>query len=164
MVSHLYTKYFLVMKLDSTDIRLINMLQEDCKRPIKELAVELNLSIAPVHERIKKIERAGYIKRYVAIVDLEKINRPLINFCSVSIIKHNTDYFEEFERQIRSMDQVLECYYVSGNIDFLLKVISTDMKEYQDFILNKLSKLEMISNINSQFVMKHVKFKTSVNV
>ncbi|MCH2224704.1 MAG: Lrp/AsnC family transcriptional regulator [Crocinitomicaceae bacterium] len=152
------------MKLDSTDIQLINMLQENCKRPIKELAAELNLSIAPVHERIKKIERAGYIKRYVAIVDIEKINRPLINYCSVTLLRHNTDYFKEFERQIRWMDQILECYYVSGNTDYLLKVISSDMNEYQDFILNKLSKLEMISNINSQFVMKHIKFKTSVNI
>lgn len=152
------------MKLDSTDIRLINMLQQDCKRPIKELAAELNLSIAPVHERIKKIERAGLIKRYVAIVDLELINRPLINYCNVSLLQHNSEYFKEFERNIRKMDEVLECYYVSGNFDYLLKVVSANMNEYQDFILNKLSKMEMISNINSHFVMKHVKFKTSVSI
>jgi Lrp/AsnC family leucine-responsive transcriptional regulator len=158
------TKKIFAMKMDSTDVRLINMLQEDSKRPIKELASELNLSIAPVHERIKKLERSGLIKRYVAIVDLQKINRSLINYCNVSISQHNSDLFKEFERQIRKMDEVLECYYVSGNFDYLLKVVTMDMEEYQDFILNRLSKLEMISNINSQFVMKSVKFKTSVNV
>lgn len=150
------------MTLDPIDARILNMLQEDCKRPIKEIATALNLSISPVHERIKKIERTGLIKRYVAIVDLELINRPLINYCNVSIIQHNSLQFKAFEKQIRKMNEVLECYYVSGNFDYLLKVISTDMDEYQDFILNKLSKLEMISNINSQFVMKPVKFKTSV--
>jgi len=152
------------MKLDETDIKLINMLQEDCKQPIKNLAAKLNLSIAPVHERIKKIEKAGLIKRYVAIVDLDLINKPLINYCNVSITKHNSELFEEFEEIISKMDEVLECYYVSGSFDYLLKVVSSSMHEYQDFVLNKLSRLEMISNINSQFVMKHVKFKTSIRV
>ena len=152
------------MKLDETDIKLINLLQNDCKQSIKELAAQLNLSIAPVHERIKKIEKAGLIKKYVAIVDLELINKPMINYCNVSITKHNTELFKEFEKIVRAMDEVMECHYVSGNYDYLLKVVTSNINEYQNFILNKLSKLEMISNINSQFVLKHVKFKTSVKI
>ncbi|PHS07147.1 MAG: AsnC family transcriptional regulator [Kordia sp.] len=152
------------MKLDETDMKLINMLQEDCKQPIKNLAAKLNLSIAPVHERIKKIEKAGLIKRYVAIVDLDLINKPLINYCNVTIVKHNKELFKEFELQVKEMDEVLECYTVSGNYDYLLKVVSSSMRDYQDFVLNKLSSLEMISNINSQFVLKHVKFTTSIKV
>lgn len=152
------------MKLDETDVKLINMLQDDCKQPIKNLAAKLNLSIAPVHERIKKIEKAGLIKRYVAIVDLDLINKSLINYCSVIIIKHNFELFKEFEEIISKMDEVLECYYVSGNFDYLLKIVSSNMDEYQDFVQSKLSTLDMISNINSQFVMKHVKYKTSIRV
>lgn len=152
------------MKLDQTDIKLINLLQEDCKQPIKELAQKLNLSVAPVHERIKKLEKSNIIKRYVAIVDIELINKPLINFCNIRIDRHQSDQFEIFIKAIREMNEVLECYYVSGNSDFLLKIVSSDMNEYQNFILNKLSKLNMISNINSQFVMKHVKFKTSIRL
>lgn len=152
------------MKLDETDIKLINMLQDDCKQPIKNLAAKLNLSIAPVHERIKKIEKAGLIKRYVAIVDLDLINKSLINYCSVIIMKHNFELFKEFEEVISKMDEVLECYYVSGNFDYLLKIVSSNMDEYQDFVQSKLSTLDMISNINSQFVMKHVKYKTSIRV
>lgn len=152
------------MKLDQTDIKLINLLQEDCKQPIKELAQKLNLSVAPVHERIKKLEKSNIIKRYVAIVDIELINKPLINYCNIRIDRHQSEQFEIFIKAIREMNEVLECYYVSGNSDFLLKIVSSDMNEYQNFILNKLSKLEMISNINSQFVMKHVKFKTSVRL
>ena len=152
------------MKLDETDIKLINLLQNDCKQSIKELAAQLNLSIAPVHERIKKIEKAGLIKKYVALVDLELINKPMINYCNVSITKHNTELFKEFEKIVRAMDEVMECHYVSGNYDYLLKVVTANINEYQNFILNKLSKLEMISNINSQFVLKHVKFKTAVKI
>ena len=152
------------MKLDETDIKLINLLQNDCKQSIKELAAQLNLSIAPVHERIKKIEKAGLIKKYVALVDLELINKPMINYCNVSITKHNTELFKEFEKIVRAMDEVMECHYVSGNYDYLLKVVTSNINEYQNFILNKLSKLEMISNINSQFVLKHVKFKTAVKI
>lgn len=82
----------------------------------------------------------------------------------MSITKHNSDLFKGFEEIISGMDEVLECYYVSGSFDSLLKIVSSSMHEYQNFVLNKLSKLEMILNINSQFVMKHVKFKTSIRV
>ena len=82
----------------------------------------------------------------------------------MTIVKHNKELFKEFELQVKEMDEVLECYTVSGNYDYLLKVVSSSMRDYQDFVLNKLSILEMISNINSQFVMKHVKFKTSIRV
>jgi Lrp/AsnC family leucine-responsive transcriptional regulator len=163
MVKKKKTENFPV-KLDTVDIKLINLLQEDCMQPIKKLSQKLNLSAAPIHERIKKLERAGVIKRYVAIVDIAAVNKPLINYCSVSLLKHNTELFVKFEETIRAMDEVLECYYISGNYDYLLKVVSSNMDEYQNFIINKLSKLNIISNINSQFVLKHLKFKTSVHV
>jgi Lrp/AsnC family leucine-responsive transcriptional regulator len=152
------------MKLDSTDLQLINLLQEDCNQPIKELAQQLNLTIAPVHERIKKLERNGLIKRYVAIVDIELINKSLINYCIVNITRHQIDLLKEFEHVVREMDEVLECYRISGKYDYLLKVVSRDMAEYQEFVINKLSTLDMIANINSQFVMNCVKYKTSVKV
>lgn len=152
------------MKLDKVDLKLINLLQEDCKQPIKELAQQLNLSIAPVHERIKKLEKAGIIKRYVAIVDIDLINKPLINYCIINITKHQLELFKNFELAIKEMDEVLECYSISGKYDYLLKVLSKDMNEYQNFVINKLSKLEMIANINSQFVMRSVKYKTLIKV
>jgi len=152
------------MKLDRIDLQLINLLQEDCNQPIKELAQQLNLTIAPVHERIKKLERNGLIKRYVAIVDIELINKSLINYCIVNITRHQIDLLKEFEQVVREMDEVLECYRISGKYDYLLKVVSRDMAEYQEFVINRLSTLDMIANINSQFVMNCVKYKTSVKV
>lgn len=152
------------MKLDAIDKRLINMLIEDCKRPIKDLAAKLNLSIAPVHERIKKLERAGVVKRYVAILDLETIGKPLISYCNVTLKEHNNAVFIAFEDSIKNLNEILECYYVSGTSDYLMKVITADMEEYQNFVLNKLSHIEMIENIHSNFVMKPVKFKTSMKL
>ena len=152
------------MILDDIDRQLINILQEDAKKSIKEIATELNLSITPIYERIKKIEKSGLIKRYVAIVDLSRVNKSLINFCSVSIVKHNDDLFSDFAQQVKAMDEVLECYYVSGDFDFLLKIATANIDEYQNFVFNKLSKIKIVSNISSQFAMKHVKFKTSVRI
>lgn len=151
-------------KLDSTDLKLINLLQEDCMQPIKSLAQKLNLSIAPVHSRMRKLEAQGVIKRYVAIVDLDKVNKPLISYCRISLQKHDTRKFAKFEQAVKAMDEVLECYVVSGSADYLLKTITSDMDEYQNLVLNKLAKLGMIENINSQFVLKHLKFKTSINL
>ena len=117
------------MKLDSTDIRLVNLLQEDCSQPIKELAQKLNLTIAPVHERIKKLERNGIIKRYVAIVDIDKINKPLINYCIVNITRHQIHLMNEFESAVRDMEEIIECYRISGKSDYLLKIVSKDMND-----------------------------------
>lgn len=152
------------MKLDNTDIRLVNLLQEDCNQPIKGLAQKLNLTIAPVHERIKKLERNGIIKRYVAIVDIDKINKPLINYCIVNITRHQIHLMNEFESAVREMEEIIECYRISGKYDYLLKIVSKDMNEYQDFVINRLSVLDMIANINSQFVLHCIKYRTSVKI
>ena len=152
------------MKLDEIDIKLLNLLQENCMMPIKNLAQKINLSIAPTHDRIKKLEKQGLIKKYVALIDNTLVNKSLINYCNVSIYKHNTDKFAIFENAIRAMDEVLECYCIAGNSDYLLKIITSDMEEYQKFILTKLAKLDIISNINSQFVLKPIKYSTSINL
>ena len=152
------------MKLDATDKKLINMLQEDSKRSIKELASQLNLTIAPVHERIKKLENSGIIRRYVALIAPELVDKSLISYCTVRVEKHKIESLINFEQQVRDMDEILECYSVSGSYDYLLKVITDNMSTYQEFIVNKLSTLDMIANVNSQFVMKNVKFRTDIKV
>lgn len=152
------------MKLDEIDLKLINLLQEDSNRPIKELAKHLHLTIGPTHERIKKLERAGIIKKYVALMDLKSLNKSLITYCSVSVEKHKQNQLIAFEKQVKEMDEIVECYTIAGNHDYLLKIITSSMDEYQDFVINKLSKLDMILNVNSQFVIKHVKYSTAIKV
>ncbi|MCT4561326.1 MAG: Lrp/AsnC family transcriptional regulator [Crocinitomicaceae bacterium] len=152
------------MKLDSTDRKLLNLLQEDSKRPIKELAELLNLTVAPVHERIKKLEKSGLIKKYVALVNLDQMERNLITYCSVTIEKHSFKSLDGFETAIRDFDEVMECYMIAGGHDFLLKIIVTGMEEYQHFLLDKLSRVKGVTNVNTQFVMKSVKYSTAIKL
>lgn len=152
------------MKLDETDKKLINLLQNDSNRPIKDLAQHLNLTIGPVHERIKKLERSGVIKKYVALIDPKTVDKHIITFLAVSVEKHKEVLLDEFEQKVEEMPEVLECYTMAGNYDYLLKVITSDMEEYQQFVQKKLAKLEMIQHLNSQFVIKSVKYDTAIEV
>lgn len=148
--------------LDPIDLRILDLLQENAKLTNKEIAAQLSMSTTPVYERIKKLEEKGYISQYVALVDRQKLGFPLIAFCNVSLKEHSNKYLQVFEREVHSLDEVVECYHIAGAIDYLLKVLAQDMNTYQDFIVNKLAKLENIGNVQSSFVMTEVKYSTKI--
>lgn len=151
-------------QLDSVDKKILEELQKDCKQSIKQLASKVNLSITPTHERIKKMEVSGVIDKYVALLNLETIDKSLIVYCQVTLVKHQESAFKEFEEYMAKLDEIIEVSYIAGVYDFLLKVVLKDMNEYQDFVLKKLSQLEVISNIQSSFVMKQVKNTTKIKM
>ncbi|WP_417800472.1 Lrp/AsnC family transcriptional regulator [Tenacibaculum sp.] len=151
-------------QLDNVDKKLLEELQKDCKQSIKQLANKVNLSITPTHERIKKMELNGIIDKYVALLNLETIDKSLIVYCQVTLVKHQETAFKEFEEYMFKIDEIVEVSYIAGVYDFLLKVVLKDMNEYQDFVLKKLSQLEVISNIQSSFVMKQVKNTTKIKM
>lgn len=151
-------------QLDSIDLQLINELQTDGKQSIKQLSQKVNLSITPTHERIKKIEANGYIKKYVAIVDAEQVDKSLLVYCQLTLLKHQESTFNEFEKYIHSLDEIMEVSYIAGGYDFLLKIIVKDIKEYQYFVLKKLSQLKIISNIQSSFVIRQIKNETKITL
>lgn len=151
-------------QLDATDLLLIEELQKDSKQSIKQLSEKINLSITPTHERIKKIEASGIIKKYVAIVDPELVGKKLTVFCQVTLIKHQDASFKEFEAYIEPFDEIQEVSYIAGSYDYLLKIILNDMKDYQDFILRKISRLKIISNIQSSFVINQIKNETKIKL
>lgn len=153
-----------MVKLDATDKRLLNILQEDSNRSLKELSSILNLSIGPVNERIKKLRKTGVISKNVALLDYDAIGKKIITYCAVRVEKHKFKELNRFEDEIQKMDEVQECYTIAGEHDYLLKVITSSMEEYQEFVINKLSKLDMIFNVSSQFVMKKVKYGTKVKL
>ncbi|WBX74479.1 Lrp/AsnC family transcriptional regulator [Tenacibaculum pacificus] len=153
-----------MQQLDTIDLQLINELQTDAKQSIKQLSQKVNLSITPTHERIKKIESRGIIKKYVAIVDAELINRSLIVYCQITLLKHQESDFKEFEKHINSLDEVMDVSYIAGGYDFLLKVIVRDIQEYEHFILKKMSQLKIISNIQSSFVIRQIKNETKITI
>lgn len=143
--------------LDSVDIQILRCLQQDARITIKDLSREVNLSASPVFERIKRMEREGYIKRYVTVLDAEKLHKGFIVFCSVRLSPLNKKVAEEFCKIIQEIPEVTECYNISGHYDYLLKVHSPDMKYYQEFILNTLGQLSMLGSLESTFVMEEVK-------
>ncbi|MDL2266248.1 Lrp/AsnC family transcriptional regulator [Parabacteroides sp. OttesenSCG-928-G21] len=145
--------------LDKTDLQLLRILQNNSKLTTKELASQVNLSTTPVFERLKRLESEGYIKKYIAVLDAEKLNFGFVVFCSVKLRRHNRDIAAEFTRIIQEIPEVTECYNISGEYDYLLKIHAPDMKYYQQFILNVLGTIESLGSLTSTFVMAEVKHK-----
>ncbi|WP_418929572.1 Lrp/AsnC family transcriptional regulator [Barnesiella intestinihominis] len=143
--------------LDKTDLQILRVLQNNSRLTTKELAAKVNLSPTPVFERVKRLEANGYIKKYVAVLDPEKLNRGFVVFCSVKLRRLNRDIAAEFTRIVREIPEVTECYNISGDYDYLLEIHAPDMKYYQEFIINVLGTIESMGSLMSTFVMDEVK-------
>lgn len=143
--------------LDSTDLQILRALQENSRLTTKELAARVNLSTTPVFERMKRLEKEGYIKKYVAVLDAEKLGRGFTVYCSVKLKQMNQSVARDFISVIRDIPQVAECYNISGEYDFLLKIQAPDMKYYNEFIINVLGNIDAIGSILSSFVMNEIK-------
>lgn len=144
-------------KLDRIDLKILNLLQINAQMSIKEMGLEVGLSTTPIYERIKRLEQKGYIKNYTITIDTNKIGLKLIVFCQVSLLTHSKNYIETFEKELLKMDEVVAAFHISGEFDYLLKVICKDNQAYHDFLVHKLSKLEMVSKVQSNFVMAETK-------
>ena len=144
-------------QLDDKDLQLLRLLQKNAKLTVKELAKEVNLSTSPVFERVKRLEQDGFVKRYAAVLDAEKLNRGFTVFCQIKLKIHDRSVGYDFVKEILEIDEVAECYNISGDFDFLLKVQVRDMKHYQDFVFNKLGSVDSIGSTHSTFVMAEVK-------
>lgn len=143
--------------MDKIDLQILRILQADSTITTKELANKIHLSVTPVYERVKKLEKEGYIKKYVAILDAEKLDKGLIVFCNVTLKEHTKAIGHKFVQDIISLEDVVECYNTSGDYDFLLKVKVKDMKSYQSFVIDSLGSIENIGSAHSTFVMGEIK-------
>ena len=152
------------MVIDKIDITLLNLLQNNTKLNTKELAQKVGLSVTPTYERIKRLEKEGYIKQYVAILDRKLIDKNLMVMSFVSLILHSRDMQIEFEKSVIEYAEVIECFHVTGSYDYQLKVVVSDMEEYQSFIKNKLSSINNIANVQSSFVMSSLKDTTAIPI
>jgi len=146
-----------VEHLDDKDIQLLRLLQKNAKLTVKELAKEINLSPSPVFERVKRLEQEGYVRKYAAVLDPDKLNRGFTVFCQIKLKIHDRSIGYDFVNEIIEIEEVAECYNISGDFDFLLKVQVRDMKHYQDFVFNKLGSVDSIGSTHSTFVMAEVK-------
>ena len=150
--------------LDQTDIRILQLLQNDARLTNKEIADKLGKSVTPVYERIKWLNREGYIQRYVAVLDRNKMDKKLVAFTNVQLKEHAHVMLKAFEKDIVKLNEVMECHHMTGSYDYLLKIVVKDMKVNQDFIVNKLSKLPNIGTVQSGFVMTEVKHETAYTI
>ncbi len=139
--------------LDKTDLNILRLLQQNARMTVKEIADKVHLSTTPVHERIKWLESSGVIKQYAALIDQAKVKKGLMVICYVSLKAHSKTAGAKFIKQINELNEVIECYNISGEFDFMLKVVAENMDAYYDFHVNKLSQSENIGNVQSVFVM-----------
>ncbi|MBE6340248.1 MAG: Lrp/AsnC family transcriptional regulator [Bacteroidales bacterium] len=143
--------------LDEIDLTILRKMQENCRLTVKELAQKIHLSPTPTFERLRKLERNGFIKQYSAILDAEKLNRGFMVICCISTKNINKVITDNFRQKVQEWNEVSECYNTSGEYDFMMKVYVNGMKEYQEFILNKVGVLDYISKVQSIFIMDSMK-------
>jgi Lrp/AsnC family transcriptional regulator, leucine-responsive regulatory protein len=143
--------------LDSIDLRILKLLQENARITIKEISDKVHLSTTPVHERIRRMEESGVIKQYVTIVNGSRVRKGLMVICYVSLRQHSKNAGGKFISAIMEMNEVIECLTISGEFDFMLKVVTENMDSYYDFHVNRLSQVENVGNLQSVFVMGVVK-------
>jgi len=153
-----------MQSLDETDFKILRQLQENALITTKELASQLHLTPTPVYERIKRMEREGYIKKYIAILDNHMLKRGLTVFCNVTLKQHTKDIGKKFVEDIIALPEVLECYNISGEYDFMLKIMVEDMPKYQDFVMNSLGSIKNIGSAHSIFVIGEIKHSTALPI
>ena len=139
--------------LDKTDLAILKLLQQNARMTVKELSEKVHLSTSPVHERVRRMEQSGIIKQYVAILDAAKVGKGLMVICYVSLRQHSKNAGDKFIRSMLELNEVLECLTISGEFDFMLKVVAENMDDYYHFHVNKLSQVDNVGNVQSVFVM-----------
>ena len=151
------------MVFDAIDKQLLAYLQTDSKQTNKELSYKLNLSVTAVYERIKKLEKDGFINNYVALVNKNRVDKAFVAFCHIKLIQHTQDYVVKFEKEVANLNEVMECYHISGDYDYLLKVLVKDMAAFREFVVKKLTSINHIGSTHSMFVINEVKHTTAIN-
>lgn len=143
--------------LDAKDLAILKVLQRNARATVKEIADEVHLSTTPVHERIKRLEESGVIKQYATLLDHTKVRKGLMVICYVSLKQHDKTAGGKFIKRMHELNEVIECYNISGEFDFMLKVVAENMDAYYDFHVNKLSQADNIGHVQSVFVMGVIK-------
>lgn len=152
------------MKLDGTDIRILKTLQQNSNRTVKSLSEELNLSTTPVFERIKKLEREGYIEGYSARLNPKKLGLKQTVFVAITLQGHTRSFLEKFVKQVNDFPEVVACHRVSGTFDYLLKLLVEDIESYEQFIITKLTLIPYLGNVQSLITLSTGKESNEIDL
>jgi DNA-binding Lrp family transcriptional regulator len=145
------------IKIDQTDRKILQILQSNAKITNAQLSKEIGLSPAPTLERVKKLENLGIIKSYHATLDTEKVGLGVTTFVQVFLQNHKKSCLDAFVEKINKIDNVIECHHITGSCDFILKVIAADIQSYQKLMLEEISEIEEISNMQSMVILSTFK-------
>lgn len=144
-------------QLDETDHKILELLKQNAKLGTKEIAAQVGLTVTPTYERIRRMEKQGVIRSYIAVIDKKKQGFTLHVLCNVQLKSHAADYLDEFEQAIVQLAEVTDCYHIAGNFDYLLKINIRDMDSYAVFVKEKLAVIPHIATVQSSFVMRTLK-------
>ena len=150
--------------LDNIDITILRTLQKNSRLTTKELAAKIHLSTSPAFERQKRLEREGYIKGYMAVIDAEKVGNGILVLCNIRLKQHTEDLIQQFMDAVKNIDEITECFNTSGDYDFLIKVYAKDMKDYQQFMQHTLGRIECVGSLHSVFVIDETKNTHGVTI
>ncbi|MBC8215648.1 MAG: Lrp/AsnC family transcriptional regulator [Candidatus Marinimicrobia bacterium] len=150
--------------LDKTDKKILEILQQNGKITNSELAKQINISASPTLERVKKLEKRGFIRQYVALVDPHKVGVTCFTYVEVTLKRHGKDPVQRFTSSIIKLEEVMECHHITGEADFLLKVATKDIPKYEDFIIHKLTALEDVQHLKTLVVLSTLKQETKISV
>ena len=151
-------------KFDATDIEILKLIQEDSRLTIKEIASQLNLSTTPIFERLKRLEKHKVIQKYVAIIDPKKLGKKLNAFIHITILDHSKKALDLFFERVNTYSEVMECHHLTGDSDFLLKIVVTDIEEYNAFVTEKLSTVPNIGRVRSSFSLSVGRSTTAFSI
>jgi len=152
------------MNWDQTDKQILTLLQSNARLSAKEIADKIGLTVTPTYERLRRIEQSGVIKNVVALLDRQQLDKKTIAFCNVSLQVHSLKAIQVFEKAARKIPEIMECYHITGNYDYILKVAVKDMNDYQLFLTQKLAVIENIAQVHTNFVMTDVKYNTAYTI
>lgn len=150
--------------MDKTDRIILNALQKDAKQNMKLLADKLHISKSPLYDRVKRLETDGYISHYAAIVDKDRVGKPLVVFCKLSLLIHEHNNYARFVNEIVQLEEVVECYFIGGEYELLIKIVLEDLNAYDKFRFEKLTRINGIAKINSLITIRELKNTTYIKL
>ena len=151
-----------VKDLDAIDCNILNMLQEDARISNVDLSEKVHLSPSPCLRRVRRLESEGMIRAYVTLLDPAEVGLPVSVFVQVSLERQGDDALENFEREIVARPEVMECYLMTGDSDYLLRVVAPDLEAFQRFLLEHLTRIPGVASIKSSFALKQVSYRTAL--
>jgi Lrp/AsnC family transcriptional regulator len=149
--------------MDSTDRKILNLLQTDASLTVKQIAQQIPLSVTPCWKRIQKLEQNGFIRARVALLDPKKVNANVTVFMTIKTDQHTSDWIERFNREVSQLPEVIEIYRMSGEIDYLLRVVVSSIEAYDAFYKKLIDRIEL-ANVTSSFAMEQIKYTTALPV